>query len=642
LPLLLAPAAHAYKDSVPDWVRTAASQAVPTLPPTTDAVVLLDETTLSIGTDGKASEHHRFAVKILRPTGRDYGRVYLYFDQDTKLSNVKVWSIGPDGHEYQVKDSEMSEIGAGSNGGNLYTDGHFKTATPPGRDPGGIVAYEYDQRLPYYSHEADWDFRDEIPRLKQSYTVDAPPNFTVVGVTAHHEPVKPIDLEHSRYRWEFDNTPAIDIEHTPLAPGMAALEGRLAIHFAQAGDRNLGTWLGVGLLYDQISRDRMAPNPEIAAKAAELVAGKTDFYDKIEAIAEFVQKQIRYFVIEKGIGGLQPHPAADIFHNRYGDCKDKSTLLSAMLSSVGIHSAIVLVDHRRGFVDPNAPSMEGDHAIAAIQIPDGYNSPKLRSVVTLKNGHRYLIADPTWDKTAFGQIEHNLQGGYALLVEGNDSEVVQIPVLSPDLNTLRRTASFQLAPDGSIKGTYSEKRFGDLSETRREMYMNGDAKEQSEFFDRILSRDFTSFNLSDLKTENVQAFNKDLVTTFNLRADKFARTAGPLLMVRPRILGIEGLETDHKPRTVPIDLGQTEKLTDDFTIQIPDGYVADDLPDPIHLDLGFAAYESSTQLTANTLHYTRTYTVRQLTLPASRYPEVIKLAETIAADEQARAVLKKK
>lgn len=642
-PLLASPAAYAYKDSVPDWVRTAASQTIPPLPPITDAVVLLDETTLTVAPDGKASEHHRFVLKILRPTGRDYGIVRIFFDKDTKLSNFKVWSIGPDGHEYQVKDNEMAELGLpGSDSGNYYEDDHFKAANPPGRDPGGIVAYEYDQRIAPYAHETDWYFRDQIPRLKQSYTVEIPPNFSIVGVTARHEPVKPIDLEHSRYRWEFDNTPAINLEHIPLAPDIYALENRLTVHFGPTGDPMLGTWLGVGLWFDQISRDRMTANPEIAAKAAELTAGKTDFYDKAEAIAEFVQKQIRYFVVEKGIGGHQPHPAADIFHNRYGDCKDKSTLLSAMLSSVGIHSALVLVDHRRGFVDPAAPSMYSDHAIAAIQIPDEYKSPKLRSIVTLKNGHRYLITDPTEEKTAFGQIESTLQGGYALLVEGKDSEVVQIPVLAPELNTLHRTATVQLAPDGSIKGTYSEKRFGDLSENRRDLFMNADEKERNTYLNQVLARDFTSFTLSDLKTENVQAYNKDLITSFTLTADKYARNAGPLLMVRPRILGFDAPDADHKPRTVPIDLEETKQLTDDFTIQLPEGYTADDLPEPIHLDLGFAAYDSSTKLADNALHYTRTYTVRQVTLPASRYPDVQKLAEIISADEQARAVLKKK
>src|SRR6202020_1320774 len=189
------------------------------------------------------------------------------------------------------------------------------------------------------------------------------------------------------------------------------------------------------------AKARLIATPEIAAKAKELAGDKTDFYDKTEAIAEFVQKQVRYFVIEMGVGGFQPHFAGDIFHNRYGDCKDKATLLSAMLSTVGIHSALMMVDHRRGVVDPEAPSIVGDHMIAAIEIPKGYKSPKLRSVVTTKAGRQYLIFDPTWDKTAFGQLEHNLQGGYGVLVEGSDSQIIQFPVLSPDLNTIHRTAS---------------------------------------------------------------------------------------------------------------------------------------------------------------------------------------------------------
>ena len=88
-----------------------------------------------------------------------------------------------------------------------------------------------------------------------------------------------------------------------------------------------------------------------------------------------MQRNIRYVGIEIGIGGLQPHTAEDVFRNRYGDCKDKATLLRAMLESVGIHSTWVLVDTRRGFVDPKIPSVDGNHAIAAIEIPAGYTNP---------------------------------------------------------------------------------------------------------------------------------------------------------------------------------------------------------------------------------------------------------------------------
>ncbi len=635
--------AFASRDSVPDWVRAAIAQPQGKFPAETSAVVLLDNTTLSVGSDGKSIEKHRRVVKILRPNGREQGLVGVPFDKDTKILSFHVWSVGPDGHEYQMKDDEMMEIGYPGQG-NFYEDMRMKLAKPAGLDPGGVVAYEYEQRNAPYKHESTWFFQDDIPHMQQSYTLELPTGYAYQTVWAHHKLVKPADLEGGRYRWDLSTTPAIDLDRVPMAPSMKSLMGRMTIHYAPKGQTSspIGTWQEVGDFYDQLARDRMVSNPEIAAKTAELVAGKSDFYDKIESVGEFVQKQIRYFVIEKGIGGRQPHPAADIFHNRYGDCKDKATLLSAMLSSVNVHSILVLVDSDRGFVDPLAPSVLGNHAIAAIEIPKGYESPKLRSVVLAKSGRRYLIVDPTSEKTPFGQLESALQGGYGVLVEGKQSEIVELPVLSPTLNTVNRSAKFELQPDGSLKGNIVEKRFGDLSSYRRYLYTMGDAKEQKKELDRILGLDFGSFNVTDFKVENAEVLNKDLTTSFNLSADRFGRTMGGLLMVRPRVLGSEGMTLDKKARSIPIDLRQTMVAKDDFTIEIPAGYLVDELPDPVKLDVGFASYESSSQLTGNSLHYMRTYTVRQVSLPADRYADVQRLAAAIDADEQNHAVFKKK
>ncbi len=641
--LLGAPAFGFKADSVPDWVRAAMAQPQGSYPPETSAVVLLDETTLTVGGDGKAVEHHRHVVKILRPSGREEGVVHVAFDKDEKLLSLHVWSVGPDGREYAVKDNEMVEIGYPGSG-SYYEDMRVKAANPPGRDPGGVVAYEYDQRVAPYMHESTWFFQDDLPHLRQSFVLELPAGYTYATSWAHHEPVKATDLEHQRSRWEMNGTAGIDLDQVPLSPSMKGLMGRMTVHYAPAGGTSapLGSWQEVGEFYDQLARDRMAATPEITAKATELAAGKSDFYDRTEAIAEFVQKDIRYFVIEKGIGGRQPHPAADIFRNRYGDCKDKATLLAAMLSSVGIHSTLVLVDSSRGFVDPAAPSVLGNHAIAAIEIPKGYESPRLRSVVTAKSGKRYLIVDPTSEKTAFGQLEHNLQGGYAVIVEGKDSEIVQLPVLNPNLNTIRRSATFQVQPDGSIKGAIVEKRFGDLSEHTRYLYAYGDQKQREAYLDNRLKRDFTSFNVTDLKVEDVTALNKDVTTSFNLSADRFGRTMGPLLMVRPRVLGVDGFALDRKPRKYPIDLEQTMVAKDDFTIELPEGYGVDEMPEPVKLDVGFAAYESASSLSGNSLHYTRTYTVRQVSLPAERYADLQRLETVIGGDEQNHAVFKKK
>jgi hypothetical protein len=443
--------------------------------------------------------------------------------------------------------------------------------------------------------------------------------------------------------WEMNNEKAIDLEHVPMSPGEGSLAARLSVHYAGPGlaEPQDGTWQGIGQWYETLSRDRMAATPEITAKAAELTAGKTDFYDKAEAIGDFVQQHIRYFVIEMGVGGYQPHTAGEIFRGRYGDCKDKATLLSAMLSSVGIHSALMMVDSERGVIDPNDPSIYGNHMIGAIEIPTGYESPKLHSVVTAKTGKRYLIFDPTWYLTPFGQLEDNLQGSYGVLLEGGNSQIIQLPLLDPQLNTIRRTASFALSADGTLKGSVTDRRFGDLAEQRREVFSHEDGKKQQEYMDRTIDRDFTSATLTGLKVEDAETLSKDVTTSYDISATHFASVTGPLLMVRPRVIGSYQLDVDHKKRSVAIDLEETMQGHDEYDIALPEGYVVDELPDPVKVDFGFASYESSTELRGRSLHYSRTYTLREVTLPADKYGELQHLAAVIGADEDSRAVLKR-
>jgi hypothetical protein len=440
-----------------------------------------------------------------------------------------------------------------------------------------------------------------------------------------------------------NNEPGIDLERIPMAPAPGSLAARMTVHYAGPGLAfpEDGTWHGIGEWYTALAHDRLAATPAIAAKAAELTAGKTDFYDKAEAIGDFVQQHIRYFVVEMGVGGFQPHFAGDILRGGYGDCKDKATVLSALLSAAGIHSDLVMVDTQRGVVDPDAPSIAGNHMVAAIEIPKGYSSPKMHSVFTASNGKRYLIFDPTWERTPFGEVEDNLQGSYGLLIESGDSQIFQIPVLSPDLNRVHRTGTLTLAADGSLTGNAAESWMGDIASEHRYRLGAEDADKQKESIDRSLSHDVMAASLRNLKIENLGALNKDLTASFDLSADHFASAVGPLLMVRPRVFGTYTLPTDHKSRKVAIDLGHAMEGTDSFDIQIPDGYAVDELPEPVKADVGFASYESTTTVSGHTLHYSRTFTLRQVQLPADKYGELQRFVSLIGADEDSRVVLKR-
>ena len=644
---LAALSSNAYaKDQVPDWVRAAAAQKTPDLPKDTDAVFLLEETTYSIAPDGTRVDHVRKVVRVLRPQGRKYGQMFAGFNAGSKLRYMHIWSIGPDGKEYAVKDNELTEEGSGA-GFELYSDARARGGRAPAMDVGAIAAVEYERQERPFDNDIIWIPGEDVPVVKETLSLNLPPGFTFTSAWKGKPKAEAIDREHGQTLWEVDNQPAlVSSERVPLAPHDITRASRMDIFYQGPGVGGAygamnGNWQGIGVWFERLAKDRNKPDPAITAKAQELVAGKTGFRERVEAISNFVQGNIRYVAIEIGVGGYQPHAAADTFRVRYGDCKDKATLLSAMLAAVGIRSTWVLVDTNRGMMSSEAPSMMGNHMIAAIELPRDYTPQSMYSIVTAKSGKRFLIFDPTWEKTPFGHLERELQGSDALLVDGADSQVIRLPVLAPQQNLVERKASFQLAADGALAGTVQEQETGDIARNRRYLFAEGTGKKQQEALDHSLSRDMAAFSMSDLKVENTNDLAKALTVSYSLKADHFAQEMGPLLTVRPRVLGQESLAVDNRRRELPIDLGETRQIHDDFTIALPAGFTVDEVPAPVKLDVGFAAYQSETKVENNTLHYSRTYTVREIVLPANRYPEVQKLARTINADEQSSAVLKR-
>ena len=627
----------------PDWVLQAVAHNLPPYPADTKAVVLLEDKLVTVGSDGRAMERYREVIKILRPQGREYANIVAWFSKDNKLTAFHAWSIGPDGHQYTVKDDQVREEGADETG-MLYLDVRAKTVRPPASDPGGIVAFEVERQASNYgTQEQTWDFQNPIPTVHSVFEVDLPAGWKSYNAWLRHDTAQPSEVSANHWRWELNDIPAIDLDGVPMAPSEEALVGRMVIHYA-AGDLPTGDqrWAEIGNWYDNLASPRTEAPQEIASKSREVVNGAAGFKLKIQDVAGFMQREIRYVGIEIGIGGLQPHSAADVFRNRYGDCKDKATLLIAMLNAVGVRATWVLVDTHRGFIDPSLPSIRGNHAIAAIEMPAGFSDPDLPASVTARNGRKYLIFDPTDPYTRIGLLSSTLQGSYGILVAGKDSQVIQLPKLAPDAALLERTASFDLNEDGSLKGSVTETRTGAMARYPRRVYNDEGEKEQREYMEHRLQRDFSSFTLDSAAAQNVHEIGKDLVLKYSLTANSYAKPTGDLLLFRPRVLGRNALPFNDKPRVFPIDLNETGIWRDKFDVSLPKGYIVDDLPDPVNLDVGFASYHSEVKADGNTLHYSREYIVKQVDIAADKYPDVQKLMGTITADENNSAVLKKK
>jgi hypothetical protein len=128
---------------------------------------------------------------------------------------------------------------------------------------------------------------------------------------------------------------------------------------------------------------------------------------------------------------------------------------------------------------------------------------------------------------------------------------------------------------------------------------------------------------------------------YKFAAQQYGQARGPLMLVRPRVLGDESSFVEHKPRHYPVELRRTARRTDTFEIEIPKEYQVDDIPNPVKVDMGFASYESKTELEGSKLRYSREYVVRDLSVPAEKFKDWVALQGTIGADEAAAVVLKR-
>ncbi|HWA94720.1 MAG TPA: DUF3857 domain-containing protein [Terracidiphilus sp.] len=626
-------------EPVPQWGLEYAKAPTPDYANNAEAVVLFNEHIEIIDPSGRAIERHRKVIRILKPQGRD-DLCYASYSEEEKINYFHAWSITTDQKTFEAAKEDFAEVGDTSVPIMLSTE-RLRIARPPAVDVGTTIVCESETQLAPYTREMLWTLQDDIPIADQAFEVDLPPNMAHTVSWRNTAPVSTGELIPGHLRWEIKDTKALDLRDIPSRPSRVALTARLDVQWgdtAVTGDDK--QWKALGQFWTNLEANRTDPSPEITAETNQLLAGATDFYDKLSRITEYIQKNVRYFIVIRGIGGWQANHAADIFRNKYGDCKDKTTLLISMLKIAGINAFYVPVDDRRGMVDPKQPSLYGNHMITAIEIPANVDDKRLMAITKSENGTRYLIFDPTDERTPVGNLRSDLQGSYGILASGVSSQLIQIPVLPPNANGTTRSGTFTLAADGSLTGSVTAQHTGPEGADLRTLLKSSDEKEQHDFWERTIAADVPGVALKSISVTQPPQLSAPFVLHYQFNASGYSHTAGPLLLVRPRIVGSDTLAFDNKPRTVPIDLDATGRWKDSFDITLPSGYVVDELPDPVKIDFDFASYESSVTAKGNTLHYEREYTVRQVQIPATRAEDFHKLESTILMDERSTAILK--
>jgi transglutaminase-like putative cysteine protease len=631
----------------PPWMHALVSAQLPAHDEKTEAVLLYAETILNVQSSGKIKSTERRAYKILRPGGRDYGLIRATFDSETKITSIHGWCIPAQGKDYEVKDKEVVETALlGVMNGELATDIRTKLLQIPAAEPGNIVGYEIEHEDRPYVLEDEWAFQDTIPVREARYALQLPPGWEYKAAWLNHKPVQPTAGGANEWRWVINDVAAIRPEDR--MPPWKGIAGRMVVTLLPAGgnsQKGFETWQEEGLWEAGLQRGRRDASPEIKQRVAQITSGSATPVAKMRAIAQFVQRDIRYVAIELGIGGWQAHPAADIFTLKYGDCKDKVTLMSSMLNEIGIESYYVSINTRRGAVTPKTPASMGlfNHEIIAVRLPDALNDPSLEAVLPHVKLGRLLFFDPTDELTPLGELSGDLQANYGLLVAPEGGELLQLPKLPPASNGIRRTAKLTLSPTGTLSGEVVDERVGDRAAEQREFLrtVNSD-KERVKFIESLLSHSLSTYNLTKASVSDLPDTNKPFTYRYTFVAERYARPAGDLLLVRPRVLGSESsdlLET-KEARNFPVEFSGPSLNSNAFEITLPAGYEVDDLPPPVDIDYSFASYHSKTEAAGNKLKYTRTLEIKELSVPMEKMDELKKFYRVIAGDERNTAVLK--
>jgi transglutaminase-like putative cysteine protease len=630
----------------PPWMHALVNSPLPLHDEKTNAVLLLADDTFIVQGSGKMKRIQRRVYKILRPDGRGYGTIYANFDSETRINFIHGWCIPAQGKDYEVKDKEAMETALlGVQDGELMSDLKTKVLTIPAADPGNIVGYEIEQEVHPYVIQDVWDFQHQnVPVREARYSLQLPAGWEYKAVWLNHPEVAPSGGS-GQWQWVVSDVKAIKPEDgMPPWEGVAGQMILSLIPPGGAGNKGFESWADMGRWQDGLARGRRNVSPEIKQRVAELTKADATQLAKIRSLAQFVQKSVRYVAIQLGIGGWQPHPAADVFSHKYGDCKDKATLLSAMLQEIGVESFYLSIHTTRGTVTPETPAIRWfNHVILAVRLPEGLGDASLRAVLDHPKLGRLLFFDPTDEWTPFGSLRGELQANYGLLVTGEGGELIKVPQLPAELNGVVRSAKLTLTSSGTLSGDFVEQRNGDYG-TQQRAALKSVAKDADriKFIESLVSHSLPSFQLTKASLLNLNQTDQPFGYQYSLVAPNYAKTAGNLLLVRPRVLGINTsdlLET-KEPRKYPVEFDGPWKNSDSVEIAIPAGYEVDDLPPPVNADYSFASYHSKTEVSGNTLKYTRTFEVKELSVPVGKVDDLKKLYRIIAGDERNTAVLK--
>lgn len=418
-------------------LRKVAAQARPA-DPERDVEVLARRVAVRIEESGLGErlEHTILRINDVRGTRDGFVRNFAYDPDMSRVEVRRARVLHPDGRIERAGRRGVRSLAAA--GYRMYYDQRVSSVSFPGLEAGDIVEIAFlrrdiARRSLFDHHFGDLDLvQGQYPRHSSDFWLELP-----TGIKAHAN----LDLNREAsddpqiavYSASWPSLPHIRVEDR--MPG--ASEVADYVHIS-----SFSTWNEVAQWYWKLVRGQLRVDAAIRKGVRTALAplpASADTLAKIAAVHAHVVQKTRYVGLEFGIHGYKPYPTNEVYDRRFGDCKDKASLLKVMLAEIGVPAHLVLIRTRdRGRIEAHPPSLAVfNHAIVYLPEQD-------------------LYLDGTAEFSGLHELPDGDRGASALIVRDADGgSFVTTPESSPELNRETRIMRLQVSRQGAMRGTVS-------------------------------------------------------------------------------------------------------------------------------------------------------------------------------------------
>ncbi len=406
------------------------------------AVVRYSETVFEYLSPVLSKERHVFVATVLVPEAESISVFAESTDMFSSLSAFSGEIFDAAGRSVRkIKKSELQYTDYSFS--NLADDRRTHYCSPSTPNPPYTVKYEWE----ITTKNAVWCFPGFDPQPgasvgveKAIYRLEVPPGtkFYTKAYNFEGKPVKKEDPKKEIYEWSIENLPPMTLE--PF--NTHAYERYPVVYFSpdefvyDGVSGSMKDWESYALWQWKLLDNRSVMPPELKAKVAELTQNAATDMEKIRILYDYLAETTRYVSIQIGIGGFQPMSVAQVYKNKYGDCKALSNYMRAMLAECGIESNYTEIGMGRRSIprDFAHPGMS-NHAIVMVPMAADTLWLECTNPKTIPLGYRH----------------NSIVGQNGLVYKDGSAEVIQVPLYNDTLNLTVRRADVVMDADGSAK-----------------------------------------------------------------------------------------------------------------------------------------------------------------------------------------------